>query len=173
MDFGYQGTGSISDFVWNDIDGDGVQDAGEGGIGGVTVWVDLDNDGVQDPTEPSDVTDANGLYYIGGLSANASAYTVRVTPSGSPINGATATYDLDGAGTPNVASVTLTAGQNRTDVDWGYQFAALSTSPRPPARAARSTRATRSTTPSSCATTPPASRRASPSPIRCPPEPPM
>jgi uncharacterized repeat protein (TIGR01451 family) len=124
VDFGYQGTGSISDFVWNDLDGDGVQDAGEGGIGGVTVWVDLNNDGVQDATEPSAITDANGQYLISGLPAG--TYTVRA--SGAPISGATATYDADGAGTTNVASVTLSAGENRTDVDWGYQFAALSIS---------------------------------------------
>ena len=128
VDFGYQGTGSISDFVWNDLDGDGVQDAGEGGIGGVTVWVDLNNDGVQNATEPSAITDANGQYLISGLPAG--TYTVRT--SGAPISGATATYDVDGgavpAGTPNVATVSLSAGQNRTDVDWGYQFTALSIS---------------------------------------------
>ena len=67
VDFGYHGTASIGDYVWSDLNGNGAQDAGESGIGGVTVWVDLDNDGVQDPTEPSDVTDANGAYYIGGL----------------------------------------------------------------------------------------------------------
>ncbi len=124
VDFGYRGTGSISNFVWNDLDGDGAQDTGEGGIGGVTVWVDLDNDGVQDPTEPSAVTDANGQYYIGGLPAG--TYTVRAT--GASISGATPTYDLNGVGTPNVTSVTLTAGQNRDDVDWGYRFAVLSIS---------------------------------------------
>ncbi len=122
LDFGYQGTGSISDYVWNDLDGDGVQDGGESGIGGVTVWVDLDNDGIQDPNEPSDVTDDNGAYYIGGLPAG--TYTVRT--AGAPISGATPTYDLDGPGTANVASVALSAGEDRSDVDWGYQFAALS-----------------------------------------------
>ena len=29
--------GEIGDFVWLDLDGDGVQDAGEPGLGGVTV----------------------------------------------------------------------------------------------------------------------------------------
>ena len=122
-DFGAApGPGSISDYVWNDIDGDGVQDASESGIAGVTIWVDLDNDGVQDANEPYDVTDLNGNYYIDSLPDG--AFTVRAT--GAPISGATPTYDLDGAGTANVASVTLTFGQDRTDVDWGYQFAALS-----------------------------------------------
>ena len=130
VDFGYQGTGSISDYVWNDMNRDGVQDASESGIEGVTVWVDLNGDGTRDADEPSDVTDADGLYYIGGLYENTVGYTVRVdTTGGSPVNGATATYDVDGgsvpAGSPNVATVTLNAGQNRTDVDWGYQYARL------------------------------------------------
>jgi uncharacterized repeat protein (TIGR01451 family) len=124
VDFGYQGTASLGDYVWNDLDGDGVQDAGESGIGGVTVWVDLDNDGVQDPTEPSAVTDANGAYLIEGLTAG--TFTVRT--AGSALSGATATYDLDGVGTANQTSVTLTAGQDRTDVDFGYRYNALSIS---------------------------------------------
>jgi hypothetical protein len=39
IDFGYQpiGSGSIGDFVWQDDDGDGVQDAGENGIANITV----------------------------------------------------------------------------------------------------------------------------------------
>ena len=38
-DFGYQdpGTASIGDFVWNDLNGDSIQDGGEPGIVGVTV----------------------------------------------------------------------------------------------------------------------------------------
>jgi len=30
------------------------------------------------------------------------------------------TYDLDGVGTPNTTAVSLTAGQHRVDVDFGY-----------------------------------------------------
>ena len=33
---GPDATGAIGDRIWNDADGDGVQDAGEAGIGGVT-----------------------------------------------------------------------------------------------------------------------------------------
>ncbi|MCB1096453.1 MAG: Ig-like domain repeat protein, partial [Verrucomicrobiae bacterium] len=39
--FGYQlQTASIGDFVWKDLDGDGVQDGGEPGLSGVTVFLD-------------------------------------------------------------------------------------------------------------------------------------
>jgi uncharacterized repeat protein (TIGR01451 family) len=124
VDFGYRGTGSIGNFVWNDMDGDGVQDATESGISGVTIWIDLDGDGNLDGNEPYDVTDANGEYYIGGLATG--TYTVTVyTGTGSPVNGATPTYDMDGTGTANLASVALTVGLARTDVDFGYQFARL------------------------------------------------
>jgi hypothetical protein len=38
-DFGYQPSGVIGDFVWYDLDKDGIQDPGEPGISGVTVTV--------------------------------------------------------------------------------------------------------------------------------------
>ena len=71
-DFGYQPLGSIGDTVWQDNNGNGVQDAGEPGIPGVTV--DLNEpgpDGVcgtgDDVNIGSDVTDANGNYLFTGL----------------------------------------------------------------------------------------------------------
>jgi fimbrial isopeptide formation D2 family protein/uncharacterized repeat protein (TIGR01451 family) len=119
VDFGYRGTASIGDRVWLDRNGDGVQDAGEPGIGGVTVYLDLDNDGARDADEPFAVTDAAGNYLIGGLLAG--TYTVRVDASTLP-GGVSATYDLDGIGTPGVVTgVTLSSGQARTDVDFGYR----------------------------------------------------
>ncbi len=110
--------GSLGDRVWLDADNDGVQDAGESGISGVTVFLDTDNDGVQDVGEPTDVTDANGIYTFNGLIAG--TYNVRVVPGTLPA-GAAQTYDLDGLGTANVASVILGGGQDRTDVDFGYR----------------------------------------------------
>ena len=35
QDFGYTGTGSIGDTIWNDADGDGIQQSGEAGLAGV------------------------------------------------------------------------------------------------------------------------------------------
>ncbi|MCI5148732.1 MAG: hypothetical protein D3916_04965, partial [Candidatus Electrothrix sp. MAN1_4] len=48
VDFGYQpkGTGVIGDFVWKDLNGDGLQDGGqESGVSGVTVTLSWDPDG--------------------------------------------------------------------------------------------------------------------------------
>ncbi len=114
VDFGYYTPSSLGDRVWNDLDGDGAQDAGEPGLTNVVVFVDMNGNGIFDSaTEPSDTTDNTGAYAITGLVAG--TYTVRVVPP----PGYTQTYDLTGA-LDNTASAGLTAGQTRTDVDFGY-----------------------------------------------------
>jgi uncharacterized repeat protein (TIGR01451 family)/fimbrial isopeptide formation D2 family protein len=119
VDFGYRGTASIGDRVWLDRNGDGVQDAGEPGLSGVIVYLDLNGNGVRDADEPFDAADASGNYLIDGLPAG--MYTVRVDVATLP-GGVSATYDLDGIGTPGVVTgVTLSSGQARTDVDFGYR----------------------------------------------------
>ncbi|MGZ8964379.1 SdrD B-like domain-containing protein, partial [Methylomagnum sp.] len=120
IDCGYQQqNASIGDFVWNDLDGDGVQDGGsEVGIGSVKVYVDSNGNSSYDSGEPTATTNGGGAYTIGGLAAG--AYSVRIDTSTLPA-GYVTTYDVDGKATANVASVTLTAGQTRTDVDFGYQ----------------------------------------------------
>ena len=114
MDFGYRGTGAIGDRVWEDLNGDGVQDAGEPGISGVTVTLRDSNGDVVG----TDVTDANGNYGFDNLGAD--TYTVEVDDTTLPA-GVAPTFDFDGTGTPNVASVTLGAGDTNNDVDFGYR----------------------------------------------------
>lgn len=113
-DFGYElALGSIGDRVWNDTDGDGVQDGGEPGINGITVTLRDANGNVV----ATQVTSGDGNYLFTGLPAG--DYTVEVDGSTLPPNLAQ-TYDLDGLDTPDRASLTLNAGENRTDVDFGY-----------------------------------------------------
>ena len=50
--------GSIQGIVFNDINGNGVQDSGEPGIAGVVVYIDANDNGVLDSGELSTVTDA-------------------------------------------------------------------------------------------------------------------
>ncbi|MEP7343946.1 MAG: SdrD B-like domain-containing protein, partial [Gemmatimonadaceae bacterium] len=100
IDIGFtRGTGVIGDFVWDDQNGDGIQDAGEPGLAGVTVTL-------SGATNAVATTDASGKYTFGNLFAG--AYTVTVaTPSGysaSPSNqGGDSLKDSNG----NPATVTL------------------------------------------------------------------
>jgi protocatechuate 3,4-dioxygenase beta subunit/phosphotransferase system IIB component len=114
VDFGYRGTASIGDRLWNDANGNGAQDAGEAGLIGVTVEL-LDNGGNVAATT---TTGADGIYTFSNL--NAGNYTVRVVAATLPA-GVAPTYDLDGTGSANTAAVTLSGGQNRTDLDFGYR----------------------------------------------------
>lgn len=67
------GNNSIGDFVWQDIDGDGVQDGGsETGIADITVnlYYDADGDGILDADEPlinTTSTSVTGLYSFTNL----------------------------------------------------------------------------------------------------------
>jgi hypothetical protein len=117
VDFGYRASASFGDFVWNDLDADGVQDGGESGINGVRVFIDTNGDGLFDSaTEPSSVTNASGTYSIGNLLPG--TYTARVDPATLP-GGSAQTYDLVG-GLDHAATFSLSATQARTDVDFGY-----------------------------------------------------
>ncbi len=81
IDCGYIGpcTGSIGDFVWNDLNGNGCQDPGEPGIPGVTVIL---SQGCPAGTQiASTTTDSGGHYEFTDLCAG--SYTVHFqTPSG-------------------------------------------------------------------------------------------
>lgn len=116
VDFGYQQqTASIGDFVWNDLDGDGTQDAGEPGLSGVTVYLDLNANGSLDGGEPSDTADGSGSYDLTNLGAG--TYTVRVDAATLPAGLVQTT-----AGPPQV--VNLAAGEDFNDADFGYVAAA-------------------------------------------------
>lgn len=103
---------SIGSFIWEDVDRDGLQDAGEPGIDGATVslWVD-DGTGtfvaatdVATNTVPSQVTGPDGLYYFDNLPEG--TYKIRVTPPTgyvpSPVQ--TTTNDSDASNDSNVAA---------------------------------------------------------------------
>ncbi len=73
VDFGYKGCqGTIGDKVWDDKDGDGVQDSGESGIPGVTVQL-YNSSNVLVATA---TTNSSGKYSFTGLTSG--TYTVKV-----------------------------------------------------------------------------------------------
>lgn len=93
-------TGCIGNFVWNDLNGNGRQDAGEPGIAGVTVTLLDVNGDVVDTT----VTDANGFYLFEDLTLG--EYSVEVTtPAG---------FD---ATTANAAGVSTELDSDQSGVD--------------------------------------------------------
>ncbi len=113
---------SLGNFVWNDLNADGVQDGGETGVSNVTVNL-LTNGTIIATTS----TDANGLYAFTNLPPW--DYQVQVVaPAGwsvSPqdLTGDAQDSDVDVA-TGLTATITLVSGQNDPDWDAGLYLPA-------------------------------------------------
>lgn len=60
---------TIQGTVFNDLNGDGVRQAGEPGLVGWTVFRDTNRNGVLDSGETSSTTDSNGVYAFTGVNA--------------------------------------------------------------------------------------------------------
>lgn len=120
IDFGYIApcTGQIGDFVWHDVNANGIQDAGEPGIAGAVVNLrSPDNTIIH-----TDTTDAAGLYLFEGLCPG--DYKVEVVPPAgavaSPVlQGGNVTLDSN----PNPTLVTL-AFDDSIDLtnDFGFYY---------------------------------------------------
>jgi uncharacterized repeat protein (TIGR01451 family) len=109
------GGGVIGDTIFRDWNGNGVQDAGEYGMSGVTVTLSGAASAIA-------VTDANGNYLFTGLAAG--TYTVTVpTPGNLGVpSGYTVTSVPPGvAGSSTSTSITLNAQQQVLTADWGYK----------------------------------------------------
>jgi reprolysin-like metallo-peptidase family M12B/SdrD B-like protein/pre-peptidase len=61
--------GSISGVVFNDLNANGVRDAGDFGLSGWLVYADLNNNNRLDPGEAATFTDKSGAYRLGSLAA--------------------------------------------------------------------------------------------------------
>jgi uncharacterized repeat protein (TIGR01451 family)/fimbrial isopeptide formation D2 family protein len=116
------GLSSIGDQVWNDLNGNGVQDTAESGIANVTIalYRDINGNGVIDTGEPklaTQTTDTNGKYNFTGLIFG--SYIVDVTDTNGVLTGTTRTGGSD----PRAVNVSVGI-QNIINVDFGYQFRA-------------------------------------------------
>ncbi|MBK9927461.1 MAG: sortase [Anaerolineales bacterium] len=112
----HQPLASLGNFVWNDLDADGIQDSGEAGINGVTVRLHA-----SDGTVIATTTTTNGGQYLFSNLIPGDYYVEFVAPTGylfSPQNqGGDDTADSDANTTTGVtATTTLIAGEN--DLTW-------------------------------------------------------
>ena len=123
VDFGNHsltGPGSISDFVWEDLNADGIQDSGEPGVDGVTVNLRQSDHRLADTT----VTAGGGVYVFDGLPSGDYYLEFTDLPAGygfSPTDrGGDDTLDSDAArGTGRTAIITLAADEDNDSVDAG------------------------------------------------------
>jgi protocatechuate 3,4-dioxygenase beta subunit len=115
------GTGSIGDRLWEDTNGNGVDDLGEPGL--PNVGVDLFGPGadglvgtLDDVLRSSVTTDLSGAYLFSLVDAGVWQVRVRtntVNPDFAP------SYEYDGV-LDAQTNVVLAGNQNRTDIDFGY-----------------------------------------------------
>ncbi len=130
IDFGFWKPGQIGDFVWNDLDGDGIQDASEVGVGNVTVRL-FPNPTCTGSPSATTTTTPSGQYTFSNLPAG--SYCVEIGPTNftgagvltgwnsSPKDqGGDDTKDSDGDPTTHTAPLTLAPAQINTTVDFGF-----------------------------------------------------
>ena len=119
-DFGYQGTASIGDTVWWDINGDGSLDPGEPGIPGVEmtlVYAGLDGVlGTGDDITFTQVTEGNGNYLFTDLPEG----NYSVTVSDDLPAGFTPTFDEDDGLDETSLVLGLGADGMHLSADFGY-----------------------------------------------------
>ena len=118
QDFGYIQGASIGNFVWDDLNGDGLQ-LGEAGIGGVRIVLSgLDING--NSRTMNTVTATNGSYQFAGLIAG--TYTITVDETSLPSD-YLQSYDYlwdTTDGLNNTATYTLATNETFNDLDFGY-----------------------------------------------------
>ena len=117
FDFGFYQTASLGNFVWNDLNGDGLQ-TGEPGIDGVTVTLVSNGSAVATTT-----TAGGGLYSFTGLTPGVPYSVSFTTPTGFSATlanqGGNDAIDSNPVG-GITAPVTLTAGENNLTLDAGF-----------------------------------------------------
>ena len=115
--FGETLSGSISGYVYCDMDNNGLKSTTESGIGGVTVTITGVNDLGASVTFTT-VTASNGAYAFTGLRPG--TYTLRETQPANTTDGLDRAGSLGGiAGNDVISSIVLRAGQSGTNYLFG------------------------------------------------------
>ncbi len=108
VDFGNTALAGIAGTKFEDLDGDGVKDAGEPGLGGWTIFIDANGSGTLDAGEESAQTGDDGGYTFLGLQGG--TYVVAEVLQA----GWSQTLPAGGTNTIDLAD-----GEQRTGVDFG------------------------------------------------------
>lgn len=115
-------TGAFGDRIWNDANGDGVQDQGESGIANVTVslYNDANADGVYDNLVGTTTTNQYGNYIFDNLVPD--AYVVAVDDTSLPAHfGTTPSGDPDSDSNNTSKPIVVAPGDVVLIGDFGYQ----------------------------------------------------
>ena len=127
-DFGYAPSdltkAAIGDYVWSDAGNDGIQDAGEPAIGGVTIdlLADTDGDGSFTDLIATATTTDDGRYLF--MNLDPGDYRVDVTDTGGVLTGYALTVGPQSNPDPT-APITVGAGGVYLNADFGYYRAGL------------------------------------------------
>jgi uncharacterized repeat protein (TIGR01451 family) len=105
-DFGNWYPATKKGMKFEDLDADGVKDAGESGLEGWTIYADLNDNSQLDANEPYDVTDASGIYEISSLTPG--DYVFREVGQ----DGWTCSYPADCKYAVTLTSSDIDAGNN-------------------------------------------------------------
>ncbi|MCD9021271.1 SdrD B-like domain-containing protein [Cohnella silvisoli] len=113
---------ALGDYVWNDNNSNGVQEAGETGRNGVTVELYNDSNALVGTTTTAANSGNDGYYSFTNLIPG--SYKVKfIAPSGymfsAKNSGSDVTKDSDAFASGFTDTVTLTPGQNNIDIDAG------------------------------------------------------
>jgi uncharacterized repeat protein (TIGR01451 family) len=122
--YGFRPTRSLGDTVFRDANGNGVQDAGDGGFSGISVslYRDTNGNGRIDAGEPlvgAVTTDANGQYLFAGLADGSYLVSVPTAPAGYSFSGPGSDSDPVTAGIQKAAAIV--GGNDNWTIDYGYQ----------------------------------------------------
>ncbi len=119
IDFGFYAPVTIGNFVWNDLNGNGVQDSGEPGLAGVVLNLS-GTDGLGNPVTATATTDGTGYYQF---TQAPGTYTVSVA---APVGYAATVTGQGTAGTDSnvnpsgTTPVALASGGSDQTIDFGF-----------------------------------------------------
>ncbi|MBX9578866.1 MAG: hypothetical protein K2X87_01035 [Gemmataceae bacterium] len=129
LDFGFYRPAQLGDFVWEDVNGNGIQDSGQAGINGVALTL-TGTDGAGNAVTRSATTAGGGLYLFDGLVPGTYAVAVDAAnfAAGGPLAGYSASPTLQGAdrgadSNPSPTGTTpaaLPGGASDRTLDFGY-----------------------------------------------------